>query len=32
MTPLGADYPRFRERKVRYMLLKDEISISILDI
>ena len=32
MIPLGADYPKFIKRKVRYMLLKDENSISVLDI
>jgi hypothetical protein len=31
LTPLGIDSPRFLTRKVRYLLLKDEQSVSVLD-
>ena len=31
LTPLGIDSPRFVIRKVCYLLLKDEKSVSILD-
>jgi hypothetical protein len=31
LTPFGIDNPRFLTRKVRYLLLKDEKSVSLLD-